>query len=160
VTRNPIFAKGGRTRRGGTGSGRCEWRFWFPAIINFLSSIGSMRATGEYWGKERTVVVTYNPRTARKQHYDFENRLFRLEETLYSMRDKVRKEHHQWKDPKQVEARYRECCEELHLPKDLYDLDLEVKANRLTMRFRKNYYRIGRYGDKFGKNIIITDNMD
>ena len=28
------------------------------------------------------------------------------------------------------------------------------------MRFRKNYYRIGRYCDKFGKNIIIPDNMD
>jgi hypothetical protein len=30
----------------------------------------------------------------------------------------------------------------------------------LTMRFRKNYYRIGKYCGKFGKNIIVTDNMD
>ena len=104
--------------------------------------------------------MTYNPRTARKQRYDFEKRLFRLEEALFSMRNKVRKEHHQWKKPKIVEARYHECCEELHLPKDLYDLDLEVDKGRLTMRFHKNYYRIGRYCDKFGKNIIITDNMD
>jgi transposase len=40
--------------------------------------LSAFRSTGEYWGKERTVVVTYNPRTARKQRYDFENRLFRL----------------------------------------------------------------------------------
>ena len=122
--------------------------------------LSAWRTTGEYWGKQRTVVVTYNPRTARKQGYDFEKRLLRLEETLYSMRDKVRKEHFQRKDPKKVESRYRECCEDLHLPKDLYDLDLEISKGRLTIRFRKNYYRIGKYCDKFGKNIIITDNMD
>jgi transposase len=120
----------------------------------------AFRTTGEYWGKERTVVVTYNPRTARKQRYDFEKKLLRLEEALYAMRDKVRTGHHQWKDPKKVEARYIEYCEELHLPKHLYDLDLEVEKGRLTMRFRKKYYWISRYCDRFGKNIIITDNMD
>lgn len=118
------------------------------------------RTTGENWGKERTVVVTCNPRTARKQRYDFENKLLRLEEALFVMRDKVRKGQPQWKDPVLVEARYQGLCEDLHLPKDLYDLDLEVKKGRLSMRFQKSYYRIGRYRDKFGKNIIITDNMD
>jgi transposase len=118
------------------------------------------RTTGGYWGKERTVVVTYNPRTARKQHYDFDNKLFKLEESLFVMRDKVRKGQPQWRDPVLVEARYQGICEDLHLPKDLYDLDLEVEKGKLTMRFRKSYYRIGRYLDKFGKNIIITGNMD
>jgi len=28
------------------------------------------------------------------------------------------------------------------------------------MNFRKNHYRIGRHVNRFGKNIIITDNMD
>jgi transposase len=28
------------------------------------------------------------------------------------------------------------------------------------MRFNKNYYRIGRYIDRFGKNILITDLAD
>jgi transposase len=76
------------------------------------------------------------------------------------MRAKVRTGHQQWKDPKKIEARYSECGEELHLPQDIYDLDLEVEKGRLVMRFRKSYYWIGRHCDKFGKNIIITDNMD
>jgi transposase len=118
------------------------------------------RTTGEYWGKERTVVVTYNPRTARKQRYDFENKLFKLEESLFIMRDKLRKGQPQWKNPELVEARYHGLCEDLHLPKELYDLDLVVNKGRLSMRFHKSYYRIKRYCDKFGKNIIITDNMD
>ena len=35
-----------------------------------------------------------------------------------------------------------------------------MEEGRLVMRFRKDYYRIGKYCDKFGKNILITDNMD
>jgi transposase len=118
------------------------------------------RTTGEYWGKERTVVVTYNPKTARKQRYMFEGKLFKLEAEMFSMRDKVRKQARHWKNKKIIEDRYRKLCEELHLPKDLYKLDLVMEEGRLTMRFRKDYYRIGRYCDKFGKNILITDNMD
>jgi transposase len=118
------------------------------------------RTTGEYWGKERKVVVTYNPKTARKQRYVFEGKLFRLETEMFSMRDKVRKGERHWRNRKSIEERYRKLCDELHLPKDLYKLDLEMEEGRLVMRFRKDYYRIGKYCDKFGKNILITDNMD
>jgi transposase len=118
------------------------------------------RTTGEYWGKERTVVVTYNPKTARKQRYNFESKLLMLEEFFYSVRQKVRNQEPQWKSKTKVEKRYLEYCEALHLPKDLYDLDLEEQADRLTIRFRKSYHRIGKHCERFGKNIIITDNMD
>jgi transposase len=118
------------------------------------------RTTGEYWGKERAVVVTYNPRTARKQRYVFESKLFKLETELFSLRDKVRKGERHWKNKNNVEDRYLKLCEDLHLPKDLYKLDLVMEEGRLVMRFGKDYYRIGKYCDKFGKNILITDNMD
>ncbi|MBU0944714.1 MAG: IS1634 family transposase, partial [Proteobacteria bacterium] len=36
------------------------------------------RTEGEYWGRQRTVVVTYNPRTATKQRYGFEKKLLSL----------------------------------------------------------------------------------
>jgi len=116
--------------------------------------------TGQYWGKERTVVVTYNPKTARKQRYVFEDKLLKLEAALFSMRDKVRKGERHWKNKKSIEERYQTLCEDLHLPKDLYNLDIEMEQGRLVMRFRKHYYRIGKHCDKFGKNILITDNSD
>lgn len=49
------------------------------------------RTTGQYWGKERTVVVTYNPKTARKQRYVFEGKLLKLETAMFSMRYNVRR---------------------------------------------------------------------
>ena len=36
------------------------------------------RTRGEYWNKERTVVVTFNPKSARKQQYTFERKLAKL----------------------------------------------------------------------------------
>jgi len=118
------------------------------------------RTTGNYWGKERTVVVTYNPKTARKQRYAFEAKLLKLEAGLFSLREKVRTKQRHWNSKTNIEGRYQTLCEELHLPKDLYKLDLDTENGRLVMRFGKDYYRIGKYGDKFGKNILITDNMD
>lgn len=118
------------------------------------------RTTGQYWGKERTVVVTYNPKTARKQRYVFEGKLLKLETALFSMQDKVRKGKRHWKTKKSIEERYQTLCEDLHLPKDLYNLDIEMEQGRLVLRFRKHYYRIGKHCDKFGKNILITDNSD
>ena len=118
------------------------------------------RTTGQYWGKERTVVVTYNPKTARKQRYVFEGKLLKLETALFSMRDNVRRGGHHWKTKKSIEEHYRTLCKDLHLPKDLYHLDIEMEQGRLVLRFRKHYYRIGKHCDKFGKNILITDNSD
>lgn len=118
------------------------------------------RTTGQYWGKERTVVVTYNPKTARKQRYVFEGKLLKLETALFSMRDKIRKGERHWKNKKSIEERYQALCEDLHLPKDLYNLNIEMEQDRLVMRFRKHYYRISKHCDKFGKNILITDTSD
>ena len=96
------------------------------------------RTTGEYLGKELTVVVTYNPMTGRKQRYNFESKLLRLEEFLYSVRMKVRKQEPQWKNEKRWENVIWNTCEERHFSKDLYDLDLEEQAGRLAIRFRKS----------------------
>lgn len=120
----------------------------------------AFRTTGGYWGKERTVVVTYNPLTATKQRFRFERQLLKLQAALYEMRRKVRNEETQWRDQKKVMARYAAVFEGLFLPKDLYDIGFKRVEGCLQMSFRKNFYRIGRYIDRFGKNIIITDHTD
>lgn len=120
----------------------------------------SWRTTGEYWGKERTVVVTYNPRTATKQRYGFEKKLLRLQEEVHVMRTKVNNRERNWKNEAQIRQRYADLCSELHLPADLYTVELYQDKGQLCMSCRKNHYRINRYLDRFGKNIIITDNTN
>jgi len=118
------------------------------------------RTTGSFWGKERTVVVTYNPLTATKQRYAFERRLLKLQAALYEFRTKVRGAATGWRAQEKIIERYKALCEELHLPKGLYDLSFERANGRLSMVFRKNYYKIGHHIDRFGKNLIITDRSE
>jgi len=118
------------------------------------------RTKGAYWGRERTVVVTYNPLTAAKQRYAFDKKLQKLQVALFEMRAKVKEGARGWKNDELVRTRYAALCEEMHMPDKLFDLDFLHNNGKLTMSFRKNFYRIGRYIEKFGKNILVTDRQD
>ena len=119
----------------------------------------AFRTSGEYWGKKRTVVVTHNPLTAAKQRYAFDGKLLELQETFFFLRSKVQSQSSAWTSPQKVEKHYNEACEHLHLPKDLYETSVEKENGTSKFLFRKNHYRIGRYIERFGKNILITDHL-
>jgi transposase len=118
------------------------------------------RTAGDCWGRERTVVVTYNPLTATKQRLAFERLLLKLQAALYEIRTKVRMAAAGWRKQEKIIERYKATCEALYLPNDLYELRLTHENGRLSMGFNKNYYQIGRHIDRFGKNILITDRGD
>ncbi len=115
------------------------------------------RTEGKYWGQQRTVVVTYNPRTATKQRYGFEKKLLLLQDFLFEIQAKVQHQSPQWRKQSSVMRRYEERCTDLHLPLNLYKMEVSNIEGRLHVNFRKNHYRIGRYISRFGKNILITD---
>jgi transposase len=118
------------------------------------------RTRGEYWGKERTVIVTYNPSAARKQTYTFEDKLEIMRRELLSMQSKIKDKTPQWKNEGAIKKRYLRFCEQMHMPSDLYELKFEQSSDGLKMSFNKNVYLTARKQSMFGKNIIITDNMD
>jgi len=118
------------------------------------------RTTGEYWGKDRTVVVTYNPATARKQGHTLESKLETIRDELLEWRAKVKEQEPKWRDPEAVRERYLRLCERLHISSEFYSLSFEQRGEVLTMSFRKDPYRVGRKQATFGKSIIITDNSD
>lgn len=118
------------------------------------------RTTGEYWNRERTVVVTCNPITATKQRLSFEKKMLKLQEILYDFQAKVNQHAVHWRNKAQILSRYNDACAQLHLASDLYTVEVYENEKGLRMNFRKNHYRISRYIDRFGKNIIITDNAD
>lgn len=118
------------------------------------------RTSRDFWGKERTVVVTYNPLTASKKRYRFDRKLFKIQEELFAMRSKVLRDEPHWRKKESVMARYEALCEDLFLPSNLYDVELYYQEGRLRMSFGKNYYQISKYLKRFGKNIIVTSQHD
>ena len=118
------------------------------------------RTTGEYWNRQRTVVVTYNPITATKQRLSFEKKMLGIQEVLYDFQAKVNQHAAHWRNKEQILMRYHDACAQLHLAADFYTVEVYSYGKGLRLNFRKNHYRISRYIDRFGKNIIITDNAD
>jgi transposase len=119
------------------------------------------RTKGEFWGSQRSVIVTYNPATARKQNYTLNSKLDTVRQELLSMRTKFRNREPHWRDSLAIEERYLRLCERLHLSSEFYLLEfVELEEGVESMVFRKNGYRIEQARAMFGKNIIITDNID
>jgi len=130
------------------------------AAGNHEDLIRAYRTRGEYWGKQRAVVVTYNPATARKQDYNFQSKLETIRQQLLVMRNNVREKVPHWKNPDAIRERYARLCERLHVSSEYYTLEFKHTNDGLSMSFRKDPYRVSRKHAMFGKNIIITDNMD
>lgn len=118
------------------------------------------RTNGEYWGARRTVVITYNPLTATRQRYSFETKLLKLQERLFEMQQQVQAGRPHWKKKEQVITRYEDVCSLLHIPKDVYTVELYSKDGKLRMNFRKNHHRLKQHIARFGKNILITSRDD
>lgn len=118
------------------------------------------RTKGEYWGKERTVIVTHTPASARKQAYTFADKLEAMRQELLAMRAKVRDQTPHWRNEEAVRERYIRFCEQIHMTPQLYELEFTQSPDGLSLTFRKNVYLVSRKQATFGKNIIITDNTD
>ena len=97
------------------------------------------RTEGEYWGRQRTVVVTYNPLTATKQRYGFEKKMLRLQELLFEFQVKVNSHAPHWRKKSIILNRYQDACAELHIPSDLYTVEVSDIDGKLKMNFRKNH---------------------
>jgi transposase len=113
-----------------------------------------------YWGKKRAVIVTYNPATARKKNYTFDAKLEALRQELLTMRRKVKERQQHWRDKEKIKERYYRQCERLHLSSTYYKLDITENRDGLTMSFTRDVYTVDKKRLSFGKNIIITDNLD
>lgn len=118
------------------------------------------RTKGEYWGKQRAVVVTYNPVTARKQSYTLDSKLEAVRQDLLVMRSKVRNKEPHWRNQEAIRERYLRLCERFYIHSDLYALEFSQTADGMVMSFRKDVIAVERKRMMFGKNIIITDNTD
>lgn len=114
----------------------------------------------ELWGRERTIVVTFNPRTARKKGYTLEGKLESLRETLLEFRRKYRERQAHWRGQDAIRERYLRACEKLHIGSQYYHLEFGTRQKAPDLSFRKDLYQVGKAETLFGKNVIVTDNHD
>jgi transposase len=110
------------------------------------------------WGKERTIVVTYNPGTMRKKERKFLEKLEKIREHLIEFRRKFKERKAHWKKFDAIVKRYHDLCGSLHISSKYYDLEISKDGRELS--FRKNAYQVKKTMALFGRNLIVTDNND
>jgi len=118
--------------------------------------LSAFRTTETLWGRERTVVITFNPATMRKKLYDFARKLERVRSELIEYRRKYNRKERNWQSAKAVVNRYRKLCDQLHISHKCFRLRFEDSR----MSFRKDDCEVGAIEAMMGKNIIVTDNHD
>jgi transposase len=118
------------------------------------------RTRMELWGRERTVVVTYNPRTARKRRYTMERKMETLRAMLLEFRRNYRERRPHWRNSQTIRERYLRACEKLHIGSQYYRLQFGDQGKDPDMSFRRDHYQVTRAEALFGKNVIVTDNHD
>jgi len=118
------------------------------------------RTRTELWGQERTVVVTYNPRTARKRAYTFDKKLQAIRETLLEYRRRYKEKRPHWRNSESIVDRYHRDCEKLHISSRYYNLEFSGTDDIPDMSFRRDVYQVTKAEKLFGRNVIVTDNHD
>ena len=113
-----------------------------------------------FWGKERKVIITYNPKTSRKKHYALKEKLARLRKALYELRRKYREGHRHFRTPEAVRASYEKLCEALHLSPNFYQLSFFTEKGRPAMSIVLNRYHTEKHIRRLAKNILITDHLN
>jgi transposase len=119
-----------------------------------------LETSAVFWGKERKVIITFNPRTFRKKRYDLKEKLGRLREELYELRKRYRQGDPHWRDPEAVRASYLRLCEALHLNANFYQLSFFTEQGRPAMAFTLNRYQTETHLRRLAKTILITDHLD
>jgi len=109
------------------------------------------------WGRKRVVVVVFNPATQRKKLYTFRYKLQKIRQALLEFRRKYRQQKPRWKDFEIIKNRYIRLCKQMHIGSQYYHLELNSEK---TFSFRKNQHEINKAESLFGRQIIVTDNMD
>lgn len=110
------------------------------------------RTRSELWGQERTVIVTYNPRTARKKAYTFEKKLESIRETLLEYRRRYKEQRPHWRNSESIVDRYHRDCEKLHISSRYYNLEFSDTDDTPDMSFRKDVYQVTKAEKLFGRN--------
>ncbi len=121
-------------------------------------AVSAYRTTLELWGKERTVIVTFNPKTRRKKLLRFEEKLEKIRRELLFFRRNYRNKQRHWRNFDIIVQRYHRLCEQLRIGSQYYRIEQSTDSSEIS--FRKDPYQTAKSEGLFGKNIIVTDNSD
>jgi transposase len=118
----------------------------------------AFRKTMEIYGKERAVVVTFNPRTYKKKIHWMSRTILRTKRKLQELRKKL-KTPDKRTTVQSVERKVQEILSESRIA-PVFSVKVSSYYGKYRMSIRTAPLVIKEYRQRFGKNIIFTDHLD
>jgi transposase len=116
------------------------------------------RTALEIYGKERAVVVTYNPRTYRKKIHWMSQTIRKTKNKLQELRQELKTADGRT-TVQSVERKVNEILSESHIS-PVFAVTVSFHEGAYKMSIRTDPLVLKEYRARFGKNIIFTDNVD
>lgn len=116
------------------------------------------RTTLSLYGKERAVVVAYNPRTYERKIHWLSRTIKKTKRKLQTLRRDL-KQADKRTTTASVERRVKEILSESHIG-PVFNVQVSSYYGRYRMSIRTNPQVIKDYRMRFGKNILFTDHLD
>jgi len=116
------------------------------------------RTSLELYGKERAVVVSFNPRTYERKIHWLRRTIRKTKHKLQQLRKEL-KEADKRTTVQSTERRIREILAQSHIS-PVFDVTVGTRYGKYWMSIRTFPQVIKDYKNRFGKNIIFTDHLD
>jgi len=116
------------------------------------------RTSLEIYGKERAVVVTYNPRTYRKKIHWLSQTIRKTKKKLQELRQELKTADGRT-TVASVERKVQEILAESHIA-PVFAVKVTFRSGSFQMSIRTNPFVLKEHRARFGKNIIFTDHGD
>jgi len=120
--------------------------------------LSAYRKTMEIYGKERAVVITFNPRTYKKKIHWMSRTILRTKRKLQELRREL-KSADKRTTVQSVERKVQEILSESHIA-PVFNVKVSSYYGKYRMSIRTAPLVIKDYRARFGKNIIFTDHLD
>jgi len=120
--------------------------------------LSAYRTSLEIYGKERAVVVTYNPRTCRKKIHGMSRTILKTKIKLQALRRDLRTADGRT-TAASVERKVDDILAESHIA-PVFTIKVIFRSGSFQMSIRTNPLVLKEYRARFGKNIIFTDHVD
>jgi len=119
-----------------------------------LGDLKVYRTKKKVFGKERTIVITFNPKLYRKQLFRLKRTIHKEKQKLSGLKKKLNKG--KWRTEQKIKEKIDKVLSKQG--KKLLNITIVRKGDKLFLSVRRRQKEIYQRTKRFGKNILFTDN--
>lgn len=119
-----------------------------------LGDLKVYRTKKKVFGKERTIVITFNPKLYKKQLFRLKKTIYKEKQKLSELKKKLNKR--KWRNEEKVKEKINKVLSKQG--KKLLKVTIIRKEGKLSLSVRRRQKEIYQRAKRFGKNILFTDN--